>query len=87
MKQRFKKIPYSFDYIEWDDHASGCGWLQKEHTNTEPVRCVSAGWVIKEDKSVVVLASMLDQQDDFGKSGSRMYILKSCITFRKKLKM
>lgn len=87
MKQKHKKIPYPLEYIEWDDHASSHRWAPVSDVSNDPVSCVAVGWVIAEDKHNLTLSASLDSQDSFSISGNRLHVIKSCITFRKKLKV
>lgn len=56
------KIPYKLVYIEWEDSrlpTSKWSWLS-DYEDIETVTCVSIGYLIKETKTAIALAS------DFG---------------------
>lgn len=71
-------------YVEWVDHASGDGWARPEHVDPTPLRCATIGWLLKETKDTLVLNGTACEN---GVSGSRMYIVKSCIRRRKQVKL
>jgi len=55
-------------YLKWQDACSNAGWFSKKETNdwikeaSEIVEQV--GWLYKEDKKQIILASRLDGQKD-----------------------
>ena len=72
------------EYIEWEDHACSDGWRDEDEVDCSGVKIHSAGWVVKETKRALVIAGTIDPRDK--SSALRQYIIKSCITKRKRLK-
>jgi hypothetical protein len=67
-------------YVEWDDHHANGAWCDSvDHT---PAKCCSVGWLVKEDKKAISLASSatLDVPNNIGNT---QYILKINITKRR----
>ena len=76
-------------YIEWEDHCQvlpdgGGAWLGPEVLSNKPSVIKSIGFVIKEDKDYVTIASCRDEEDAF--KGVSV-IIKSCIVKRKRIKV
>lgn len=72
-------------YVKWEDHSSGNGWAKNEDIDTKPVVVETTGWVLKEDKRVLVLINTIDQTSEA--SVQRMYVLKSDILKRKTVRL
>ena len=74
----------SFEFIEWQDHAS---WTDNDWASLTrnkkliPVEMCSVGWVLKETKEYIVLCPHF--AFDTGNGAGTMVIIKSCITHRK----
>lgn len=73
--------------IHWDDHYSSTltrGWKgQGDDIILTPVLVKSAGYVVKEDKDVVMLAQNFDASGEV--FGNIIAIIKSCIKKREVL--
>ena len=74
--------------IDWiDSHGSG-NWQTKEDLETDchAYRCRTVGWLVKQDKAYVVIASNIldldhkDMKDYRFRGGNSMSIPKKCIT-------
>ena len=71
--------------ITWLDH---CGWADTRWHNIEdsaalkPVTVKTVGYVIKETKKYIVVASVISEAEH---TNGEMCIIKGCITKRKKL--
>ena len=88
MRGRRKSSPELF-YIEWEDPASAhSGWFElidEEINKLVPAEVKSVGWIIKENKKYIVVASSLIEKDNIG--GGDTTILKSLITKKVKLEI
>lgn len=86
MRGRKKKAPKLY-YIEWLDPASvHTGWFdltEAEINKLVPAEIKSVGWIIKENKEYIVLASSLIEKDNMGSGDTT--ILKGLI--RKKVEL
>lgn len=80
MRGRKRKNPKLY-YIEWEDPASEhSGWFELIDDELEklvPAEVKSVGWIIKENKKYIVVASSLIEKDNIG--GGDTTILKSLI--------
>ncbi len=72
-------------YVEFNDHGTGDGWRYLDDvpdvSKLNPCRAV--GWVVKETKTLLVLANFINAGGTEG--AQRIYIIKSSIVKRKKL--
>lgn len=69
--------------VEWDDHWSKSSWSNLNEVALEGIKIVSIGWFGKENETVLVLYSAIDEN----KSVSNLQvILKNCITKITKIK-
>jgi hypothetical protein len=67
--------------ITWLDHHANGAWTDSiDHT---PAICHSVGWLIKEDRKAITLAASYTEEN--ASVGNTQYIIKNCITERKKL--
>lgn len=74
-------------YVEWHDHATGARWMDHEDIPDQLKHfkpCYAVGFILHEDKQFLVLGNFIE--DDLEASHNRIYILKGCITKRRKLK-
>ena len=85
MKRKTPKKP-DILYVEYDDHGSAAGWADdKDISLLSPSLTISSvGWVLKENKKELILKNMCEFT--IGSSHSRVYIVKSAITRRVKIK-
>ena len=78
---------YPLVYIEWLDHSSfdRGTWSKVEdiQRGAGPVKINSVGWIVAEDSDGVTIVSHMD--DKGHNSAGDQYIIKHCITKRKKL--
>lgn len=76
------KGPYK---IVWEDHCSfsHAVWRQKEEFDLKPVTVTTVGYVVKENKKMIVVAGHVTSE---GTCHGDMSILKNCIVSKKKLK-
>lgn len=72
-----------FEYIEFEDHAAGAGWLEPKEFKATPLMIKAVGWVVKENRKMVVLGGCIGMNDKT--STVRQYILKRDITKRKRI--
>jgi len=74
--------------IEWNDANSPMGghWQDAEDLDNKPIRCVSVGFVMREDKHAVTLASHLGGKTELHCVNGLMTIPQVCIVKRRKLK-
>lgn len=80
------KIPYStFMEIVWNDAASHDGWVEID-ADTEPVRIITRGWLIKDTDVYFMLAASL-HMDDASTVGSTQIIPKGMILSQRILKV
>lgn len=72
--------------VEWDDHYHIGGW-NREPQPTDPVRIISVGWVVEEDKKMLVISESKCFQDGDRPNGVGQLrgIIKSTITKRQRL--
>lgn len=69
-------------YVEWVDAVANTGWDTAE--NADPVhRCKTIGFLIKEDKESMVIASTISEKE----SNARMTIPKAWIKKRRVVKL
>jgi len=67
--------------VEWDDSADLPGW-GKANLKIKPVRCRTAGYLLRETKNYVVVAPTVSCD---GGTISPLAIPKGCITARRQL--
>lgn len=73
------------EMIEWYDHCSCSGreWESFETIKAlGPIRVASVGWVIKEDRTSLIIVPTWHDDGGYGE----ILILKKCIASRQKLK-
>ncbi len=68
--------------VEWDDSAASAHW-QEPDVKSQPMKCRTAGYLLRETKKYVVIA--LTVANDGG-TISPLAIPKGCITRRRRLK-
>src|SRR5690349_5127553 len=69
--------------IEWVDNAGDMGWRGLKEIELIVPTAITVGFVVKENRSVVCLASSLANNGD---TNRRNYIIKSCIKKRTNLR-
>jgi hypothetical protein len=78
-------------WIQWEDafHPETCGWMSEkdvdEFCKDAEYICEYVGWIIKEDKRTITIASMIS-----GKNGAFSHIQKipkGCILKKKVIKL
>ena len=75
-----KKTLPEVTFIEWEDHfASKGGWALKDDIKDSAMLNTSVGFLLKENKDVVVLAL---SRGENGLAGECITLLKKCITKR-----
>lgn len=84
MEQTSKRLVKGNAYvIYWKDHSahdSGGAWSSASDVTLEPPVAISAGWVIKQDKTIVALAQTVDKKVGIkGEVGNIWFILKNNI--------
>ena len=65
-----------FIKVKWQDHHSDSAWKNEKELKewaTKPFICVTKGWLVFEDKNVLVLSASFDGEDSYGEN---MCILK-----------
>lgn len=76
---------YEIWKIEWKDHTSSYGgWSKPSDLDLAVLVITSVGYLINETKETITLALNFSNNED-GKVNTYITIIKSCITFRKKL--
>jgi hypothetical protein len=72
-----------FETVMWSDHAGGDGWrVTNEVMCLEPVKLISAGWIIRETDEFLTLLPHLGL--DGGNHRGDICLVKSAITHRKR---
>lgn len=71
--------------VTWKDHTAEGAWRDVEAFHG-PAVCHSVGWVWKEDDEGITLVAGYSPSPDLS-TGNLSYILKSCITRRRPLKV
>ena len=69
--------------VTWKDHAADGSWADVEKFHG-PAICHSIGWLWKEDEEGITLAANYGSTDE---TGNLQYILTSCITERREIKV
>lgn len=79
MSKKKNTQPYPIMIIDWDDHSSEDGWVEKEEIDkkmSESMTVTSIGWLIQEtDKQYVLAAGVAID----GSMTSIQYILKGTV--------
>lgn len=73
-------------FVQWKDHClrtDSPSWIDIDDRKKRPIICESVGFKTYEDEDVLILAI---NQDENGKIGDSMHIIKSCITKRRVIK-
>lgn len=79
--------PFPLVLIEWLDHVSETTWVSPHELSNAPERCLTVGWLIKEDERGLTLVSCIDPAaPETGQMGGTQYVIKSCITSVKTLR-
>jgi|TARA_Y100000310_G_C20694565_1_gene824636 hypothetical protein len=75
---------YHIYEIEWDDSGGYSGWRDIDACKAKetPAKCRTAGYLLKKDKKIVLMALSLADNDD---AGDRVCIPRACITSIRKL--
>lgn len=63
--------------VEWDDTTTNEGWAMVENLTSEPVHCISVGWIVRKTKIALVLAGMRSLDEDA--CNTRQTIPRGCI--------
>ena len=74
-------------YVEWIDSAAGRGWQSRESfekNDAGPVLCMSAGFLVRETKDYIIVASSRGHEDESFLGD--VAIPKAVITKRRRLK-
>lgn len=79
-------MKYKVVYLEWEDHAGSNQWIPENEIDLSAYKCQTIGYVIKEDKKIIVVAGTLGPEETT-MSSARMYILKTCITKRRNIRL
>lgn len=74
-----------FEAVTWEDHSSGGAWVSDDAINLIPPKVTSVGFVLVEDKKLLVLAQAYEPETK--QSFNRSYILKKCITKRRRIRL
>ena len=78
-------------YVEWIDSTSTHGWESIEDTlkMKENITCFTLGWLLHEDKNVIVMVLNYDlvDKDRVNHVNNSIVIPKVCITKRRNLKL
>ena len=57
------KVPYRRVMVLWDDITGDGTWQSAEKLVT-PTRCLSVGWLVKENPGYIVMAGSVSRNDD-----------------------
>ena len=80
-RKKDKVVKYPLLFIEWLDHHACGAWTEK--VDHAPSVCYSIGWLVKEDRIAITLASSLSPPPGPDVYGNTQYLLKRCIVKRK----
>jgi hypothetical protein len=72
-------------YLEVRDHAQSGGWKTISRINLKPAIIKVIGWLVKEDKDVLILTQGIGEHDDDYVLGFAS-VIKSTIVKRRELK-
>lgn len=85
-----KRLKYPLLLVEWVDSTRlGSEWTHLEHIQEpHPHRCISTGYLIKENRHAIIIAPHIGDADDPSNHASygTMMIPKVAITRRRRLK-